>query len=183
MRTLGIDHGERRVGLALSDEDGRIAHPHATLARRDPKELITAVAEVVTREGVQAIVVGLPLHLDGREGASARRARRFAQHLEQATGLAITLWDERLTTIAAERALGEGGVRVKDQRQMVDRVAAALMLQSYLDARQGAVRAPEPEGDDEPWAASERAPEELPEPDGAEPRRGSTRRGGRSRGR
>lgn len=182
MRTLGIDHGERRVGLALSDEDGRIAHPHATLARRDPTELVAAVAELVLSEGVRAIVVGLPLHLDGREGASARRARRFAERLEQATGLEVTLWDERLTTVAAQRALGEAGVRAADQRAMVDRVAAALMLQSYLDARRGSSgRAPRDEASqtEDPWARSGEAPVR---PDAAEPRKGA-RRGGRSRGR
>lgn len=172
MRTLGIDHGERRVGLALSDEDGRIAHPHSTAARKDPKELVLAIAEQVRELAVQRIVVGLPLHLDGREGTSARRARRFAERLEEATGLAIVLWDERLTTVAAERALDEAGVRAADRRQVVDRVAAALMLQSYLDATQER---------DEPWPLSEPAPE-LPVADGPGHRRGS-RRGGRSRGR
>jgi putative Holliday junction resolvase len=177
MRTLGIDHGERRVGVALSDEDGRIAHPRATLARRDPKELIAALAALVREEGVQAIVIGLPLHLDGSEGASARRARRFAELVQQATGLSVTLWDERLTTVAAQRALGEAGVRASDQRAMVDRVAAALMLQSYLDFKAASARVPGPEGD-ESWAAREPAPPPAPD----EARRGS-RRDGRWRGR
>lgn len=134
MRTLGIDHGERRVGLALSDEDGRIAHPHATIARKDPRALIEAIAALVREEGVEAIVVGLPLSLDGREGASARRARRFAELLGKATGIEVVLWDERMTTLAAERVLGEAGVRKREQKGVVDRVAASLLLQSYLDA-------------------------------------------------
>lgn len=135
---MGIDHGERRVGVALSDEDSRIAQPHDTLARRDPDALIAAVGELARAKEVGEIVVGLPLGLDGREGASARRARRFAERLGQATGIPIVLWDERMTTVAAQRALGEAGVRAKAQRTMIDRVAAALMLQSYLDAKREA---------------------------------------------
>lgn len=135
---MGIDHGERRVGVALSDEDSRIAQPHDTLARRDPDALIAAVAELARDHEVAEIVVGLPLTLEGREGASARRARRFAERLGAATGLPIVLWDERLTTVAAQRTLGEAGVRARDQRAMIDRVAAALMLQSYLDAKRDA---------------------------------------------
>lgn len=168
MRRLGIDHGERRVGVALSDEDGRIAHPRDTLARTDPKALIVAVAELVEREGVEEIVVGLPLHLDGSEGASARRAKRFAELVGEATGRPVILWDERLTTAQADRALGEAGVKGRARRQVVDRVAAAVMLQSYLDSKR--------EGDGE-WAAPESAPDDAA-PDG-----GRRRRDGRSRGR
>lgn len=157
VRRLGIDHGERRVGIALSDEDGRIAHPHDTLPRRDPDALLAAVAELARAQDVSEIVVGLPLSLEGREGASARRARRFAERLEKATALPVVLWDERMTTLAAERALGEAGVRAGDRREMVDRVAAALLLQSYLDFQHNRAERER----DEPWAASERAPDEL----------------------
>ena len=83
-----------------------------------------------------SIVVGLPLHLDGREGASARRARKLAEALRERTGRPVILWDERLSSLAAERALREGGVKAKDQKGLVDRVAAALLLSSYLDSRQ-----------------------------------------------
>jgi putative Holliday junction resolvase len=135
---MGIDHGEKRVGVALSDEDSLIAQPHDTLARRDPSALLTAVAALARDHDVGEIVVGLPLGLDGREGASARRARRFSERLGELTGLPIVLWDERMTTVAAQRALGEAGVRAREQKTMIDRVAAALMLQSYLDAKRGA---------------------------------------------
>lgn len=135
MRRLGIDHGERRVGLALSDETGTFAHPYETWERKDPKQLVARIAELVEREGVGEIVVGLPLHLDGREGASARRARKLADALRERTGLEVVLWDERLSSAAAERALREGGVKAKDQKGLVDRVAAALLLSSYLDSR------------------------------------------------
>lgn len=135
MRRLGIDHGERRVGVALSDEDGLIASPHTTVERRDPKKLVEDIAALAREHEVGEIVVGLPLTLEGREGASARRARRFAEHLEAATGLPLVMWDERLTTLAAERALGAAGVKAKKQKAVVDKVAAALLLQSYLDSR------------------------------------------------
>ncbi|MBX3274134.1 MAG: Holliday junction resolvase RuvX [Sandaracinaceae bacterium] len=147
MRRLAIDHGERRVGLALSDEGGTFATPYATWERGDPSALLTRLAELVASEGVGEIVVGLPLHLDGREGASARRARRFAELLEQRAGVPVVLWDERLSSAAAERALREGGVRAKEQKGKLDRVAAALLLSSYLDSRARA-------GDDL-WDASE----------------------------
>ena len=135
MRRLGIDHGERRVGLALSDEDGFIAHPRDTWHRKDPKQLLDRLVAFVEEEEVGEIVVGLPLHLDGREGASARRARRFAQLLGERTGLEVVLWDERLSTAAAQRSLSEAGVSAKEQKELVDRVAAAILLQSYLDSR------------------------------------------------
>ncbi len=123
------------MGVALSDEDGQFAQPHATLARKDPVQLLDAVAALAAEHAVEEIVVGLPLHLDGREGASARRARRFAEHLGARTGLPVVMWDERLTTAAAQRVLTEAGVGGREGRQVVDRVAAALLLQSYLDSR------------------------------------------------
>lgn len=135
MRTLAIDHGEKRVGLALSDEDGRFAHPLATLERKSPDALLTAIAEIVERERVEEIVVGLPLHLDGSAGASARRAQKFADRLREKTALPVVMWDERMTTALATRALDAAGVRRKNQKGKVDRVAAALLLESYLDAR------------------------------------------------
>ena len=183
MRRLGIDHGERRVGLALSDEDGRIALPLETLERKDPKILLETIAALATREAVVEIVVGLPLNLDGTEGTSARRARRFSERLAEESGLPVVLWDERLTTAAAQRALAEGGVRASDQKRMVDQVAAAILLQSYLDSRDVSRRSSEDEGSenegDEPWLANDSAPT-APEPThGGRARR----RGGRSRGR
>ena len=174
MRRLGIDHGDRRVGVALSDEDGRIAHPRDTLARKDPKALLETVAALVADEGVEEIVIGLPLHLDGSEGTSARRARRFGELLGEATGRPIVMWDERFTTAQAERALGASGMRSKAQRKVVDKVAAALMLQSYLDSKR--------EGEEQ-WAAPEAEAGEAPDAGRGGRRRGARRPGGRSRGR
>jgi putative Holliday junction resolvase len=103
---------------------------------------------------VDTIVIGLPLCLDGSVGASARRAKRFAEKLGGAIEIPIVLWDERMTTALADRALADAGVRAKNRKDKVDRVAAALILQSYLDAQ--AYQASRTEGDVE-WRASERA--------------------------
>lgn len=136
MRALGVDPGVRRIGLALSDEDRILASPHAVVQVRTPGEAIAELARVVAEREVSTVVVGLPLKLDGREGEAARRARAFAAALQRACdGVELVLWDERLTTVAAERSLREGGVRGKRQRAAVDKVAAALLLQSYLDAQ------------------------------------------------
>ncbi len=123
------------MGIALSDEDGFIAHPRDTWKRKDPEQLLARLAAFVRDEGVEEIVVGLPLHLSGREGASARRARRFAEKLGERTGLEVVLWDERLSTAAAQRSLLAAGIKAKQQKDLVDRVAAAILLQSYLDSR------------------------------------------------
>lgn len=150
--------------------DDHIAHPRETLARKDPPALIEAVAAMAQAENVEEIVVGLPLHLDGSEGTSARRARRFAELLGQATALPVVLWDERLTTAQADRALDGTGLRGRARRRVVDQVAAALILQSYLDSKQ--------EGE-EPWRVRSAADVDTPAPVA----RNGRRRGGRSRGR
>lgn len=168
MRTLGIDHGERRVGIALSDDEGMIAQPHDTWERKDVDALLDRLAAFVRDQDVGAVVVGLPLSLEGREGASARRARRFAERLGERIGFEVVLWDERLTTAAAERSLSKAGVSARDQKSVVDKVAAALFLQSYLDSRRG----------ESAWPTSDVA---APPADRSGKRRG--RRGGRSRGR
>ena len=134
MRTLGVDPGSVRIGVALSDEDGTLASPLATVDARLPNAL-AEVARHAREAGVTDIVVGLPLTLSGHEGEAARRARSFATKLEKLAGVRVVLWDERLTTSEATRALAASEVRGKKQRAMVDRVAATLLLQSYLDAR------------------------------------------------
>jgi putative Holliday junction resolvase len=134
MRVLGVDPGSRRVGLAVSDEDGRLASPHGTIAGGDVGRVAQALAAEAAQLEVQTVVIGLPLRLDGSEGEAARRARQLAGRLAALCSLELVLWDERLTTKAAVRALSEAGVRGKKQRERVDRVAAAFILQSYLDA-------------------------------------------------
>jgi putative Holliday junction resolvase len=134
---LGIDPGERRVGVALSDETRLLASPVMVLNRR-PKGLaavLDSILELVRREDVRHIVVGLPLNADGSEGRQARRAHDFALVAEQMIGIPVTLWDERLSTREAEaflRAQGRNLRRVR-QRGELDAVAAAAILQDFLD--------------------------------------------------
>jgi putative Holliday junction resolvase len=135
MRVLGVDPGSRRIGLALSDEDGIIASPLGTVQVKAREQGAREVAALAAEHQVCTIVVGLPLRLDGSEGEAVRLARWFAERLGTLTKLPIELWDERMSTLAAERALRSAGVRGSAQRGKVDRVAAALLLQSFLDAQ------------------------------------------------
>jgi putative Holliday junction resolvase len=134
MRVLGIDPGARRIGLALSDEEGRFASPIGAVQVHNAEQAVRDIASEVTRHAVERLLLGLPLRMDGSEGDSARRARKLAAQLHAATGLEVVLWDERLSSRAAERALSEAGARGQKRKQAVDTVAAALLLQSYLDA-------------------------------------------------
>jgi putative Holliday junction resolvase len=135
-RALGVDLGSKRIGLALTDPSRTVASPHAVLERDRNQELDHLAIVAVAREaGATAIVVGLPRSLSGREGPAARAARAEAEALQVLAGpdLDVVLHDERLTTVEAERALIEGGVRRDARRKVVDKVAAAVMLQSWLE--------------------------------------------------
>ncbi|RMF80394.1 MAG: Holliday junction resolvase RuvX [Nitrospirae bacterium] len=143
MRVMALDVGERRIGVALSDPLGSFAQPHATVAVAGRRRDVERLAAIAREHQVEEVVVGLPLHLDGGEGEAARRARRLGGALAAALGCRVTYWDERLTTVQAERALLEGGVRRRRRKGVVDQVAAALILQAYLDSRA-------PEGLDDP---------------------------------
>lgn len=133
MRVLGLDHGERRIGVAVSDATGTIATPHSVIDRRD-EDVVQALRSVVAEYDIELIVVGLPVQLSGEEGTAARSARDFAGTVAASTGLPVVLQDERFTTVTAEEALLEGGVRRQERRKMRDKVAAAVMLQGYLDS-------------------------------------------------
>lgn len=135
MRRLGVDPGARRIGLALSDPELAIAYPYKTISHAGGDEGARLVADEIKSEAVVEVVVGLPLRLDGSEGEAARRARLFARQIEEASGVPVVMWDERLSTGQAQRALTEMGVRSRKGRQVVDQMAATLLLQSYLDAR------------------------------------------------
>ena len=133
-RLLGVDYGSVRIGLAVSDPDRRIASPLATHIRRDPEQDACYFRRLAEEEGIGRIVVGLPVHLDGREGTKAAEARAFGRWLAEVTGLPVVFWDERFTTVEAESALWNAGLTHQKRRQRRDPVAAALLLQSYLDA-------------------------------------------------
>ncbi len=134
-RIVGIDPGEARIGVAVSDEEASIAFPRETiLARGGVAEAARRVREALVDDEVSLAVVGLPLRLDGREGEAARRAKRFGEALRAALEVEVVYWDERLTTVAAERSLREMGRRGAKQREVVDQSAATILLQGYLDA-------------------------------------------------
>jgi putative pre-16S rRNA nuclease len=124
--------------VAIDDELGLLAHPRGTLDARDPKKLMAALRSLALEEDVALFVVGWPLDMRGGEGAAARKARSLAQNVARATGRPVELWDERLSTVQAQRALASGNVRGKKARALVDEVAACAILQSWIDAHRGA---------------------------------------------
>ena len=133
MRVLAVDPGSKRVGLAVSDPTGTIAQPLDTLAAEPGETLAQRLADVARRNEVERIVVGLPRRLDGSLGPEAKAARELAAELRRSSRLPVELVDERLTTAAAERSLLESGMRRHKRRANIDRVAAAILLQSHLD--------------------------------------------------
>ena len=133
-RLLGVDYGHVRVGLAASDPERKIAFPLATYRRRGPEADAAFFRALVAEEEVAALVVGLPVHLDGHEGAKAAEARAFGRRLGETTGLPVVFWDERFTTAEAESALWSAGLTHKRRKARRDRVAAQILLQAYLDA-------------------------------------------------
>ncbi len=135
MRILAVDPGSKRVGLALSDPSATIAQPLATVAAEPEETLASRLAQVARAREATRIIVGLPLRLDGTHGPEASAARKLAAAMRQASGLPVELVDERLTTAAADRALIEGGVKRRQRRQDIDRVAATMLLQGHLDHR------------------------------------------------
>ncbi|MGH9319564.1 MAG: Holliday junction resolvase RuvX [Vicinamibacteria bacterium] len=135
MRFMGLDVGDKRIGVALSDEGAVIASPRETLERKSNRKDIAHLLELARREEVAGILVGMPLMLDGSAGIQAEKVSRFVDALRASTEIPITTWDERLSTVGAERALLEADVSRAKRRGAVDRVAAALILQNYLDAR------------------------------------------------
>ncbi len=141
MRVLGLDLGARRIGLALSDPDGTIASPAGHLERRGGVRDVRALCEFIAEHEVGSIVIGLPLHMDGSEGAGAKSAREMAAELERKSGCPVALLDERWTTVEAERSMREAGRRSahrrRKQKGAVDAVAAALILRTYLERGSG----------------------------------------------
>ncbi|MBX7191368.1 MAG: Holliday junction resolvase RuvX [Sandaracinaceae bacterium] len=134
-RCMAIDPGERRWGIAVSDEDGELAHPRPVLTPKDEASAIEAVRVIANDEGVRVLVLGLPLELSGREGPMAKKARALGARLAEALGLDVAMWDERLSSVAASRALSSQGLSQKKQRGKLDSVAAAMLLGSFLEAR------------------------------------------------
>lgn len=137
MRVLGIDLGSKRIGIAASDRSGTIATPLTVLKRSGSLPVdYKAIAALVLEEEAVAIVVGLPLNMDGSEGAAARNARIEAERLTTVVGVPVYVHDERRSTVEADRVLMERNMNAQDRRKVVDKVAAAVILQSWLDSRQ-----------------------------------------------
>jgi len=134
MRILGLDLGERRIGVALSNPEGQVAQPLAQFEPKGRQGLVAEVQRLVRQHGVERVVVGLPIRLDGTPGAEAQQAERTVAVLREAIGVPVTMWDERFSTRRAERAMRQANLSAGRRKGRRDKVAAALMLQSYLDA-------------------------------------------------
>jgi putative Holliday junction resolvase len=137
VRALGLDLGTTKIGVAVSDELGLAAHPRLVLPRRGDQADAEAVAALVAEEGAQTVVVGLPLTLEGKVGPAARKALAFVEVLRRRLSVPVETWDERFSTAAVERVLLQGDVSRKKRKQVIDKQAAAFLLQGWLDARRG----------------------------------------------
>lgn len=136
MRILGIDYGDRRLGMAIGDTEIAVATGLPTLERPSPAaDVLEPLRRICREQGVQRIVVGVPINMDASLGERARLSQKFAERLQDALSIEVETWDERLTTRQADRAMLEGDLSRKKRKARVDRIAAQLLLQSYLDAK------------------------------------------------
>jgi putative Holliday junction resolvase len=129
-----LDLGAVRIGVAVADELGMMAHPRGVLDAKPRPALLAALKSLVEEEGIRRIIVGLPLDMRGTEGEAARRARGLAQAIADATACDVELFDERLTTVQAQRALTDSGLKGRKARARIDEAAAVAILQAWLDA-------------------------------------------------
>lgn len=133
-RILALDLGKKRIGLALSDPLGITAQGLPTLQRTRIRDDMDALAKLVEENGVTLILMGHPLHMNGREGRQVEYTREFAERLGRRIGVEIRFWDERLTSVEANRVLRESGISIEKRARAVDRLAATILLESFLDA-------------------------------------------------
>ena len=136
MRILGLDYGSVTVGVALCDPLGITAQPLETIERQAENKLrrtLARIEEIINEYGVESIVLGYPKNMNNSVGERAQKTLDFKAQLERRTGLPVILWDERLTTVAADRSLEESGVRKENRKKVIDQVAAVFILQGYLD--------------------------------------------------
>jgi putative Holliday junction resolvase len=145
VRVVGIDLGSRRIGVAVSDALGLCAHPHATVERHGGRRDLEAIAQLARAVGAGRIVLGLPLDPEGRESDAARRARAFGDRLAEHLRLPVDLIDESFSTVEAEDVLLAADVSRQRRRQVVDKLAAAVILQRWLDARRDKPERDEPD--------------------------------------
>lgn len=135
-RILGVDLGRARIGVAVSDELGMLAHPVETIPARG--DAARRIAEIVQEKNAERVVIGLPRHMNGSVGIGAAEALAFAEKLRTWVACEVVTWDERMSTMAANRALRDSGQKTRNSRGVVDQVAAQMILQGYLDALQSA---------------------------------------------
>ncbi|HET9086639.1 MAG TPA: Holliday junction resolvase RuvX [Acidobacteriaceae bacterium] len=135
-RVLGVDHGERRIGIALSDELRVTARPLLTVIHTNLRADLRSIGRLLRRHSCTEIVIGWPIHLSGDRSPRAEAAEKFADHLRAEFALPVHLWDERMSTAEAHRHLDAVGRRASDRKDVIDQIAAVLILQSWLDARQ-----------------------------------------------
>jgi putative Holliday junction resolvase len=134
-KACGLDLGKVRVGVAVSDELGLMAHPRGVISGKNQPELIRALCKLVEDESIERFVIGLPLDMKGGEGDSARRAREMAQRIANATGCEVELWDERLTTVEARRNLATSEVHGKKAKDHIDEASAVVLLQAWIESQ------------------------------------------------
>ncbi len=137
MRILALDHGTKRIGIAVSDELKMIAQPLEFVPAEPLTKFLERLKEVLRDKEVELILVGMPRNMDGSYGPAAAKAKEFVEAVKQAVNVPVQTWDERLTTVQANRLLIQGGVRREKRKEKVDKMAAAILLQSYLDSRGG----------------------------------------------
>lgn len=135
MRIMGLDYGDRRIGIAVSDELGWTAQGIKVVEKRRDSGEIEEIANIIAEYNVTEIVVGLPKNMNGTIGPRGEISQQFAQTLTERFSLPVRLWDERLTTVAAERTLAEADMSWKKRKKVVDKMAAILILQNYLDSK------------------------------------------------
>lgn len=135
MRLMGIDYGDRRIGIAVSDELMLTAQGVATIENNGDESVFRSIGELAREYEVERFVVGLPRNMNGSIGPRGELAQSFAKRLGEATGLPVAMWDERLTTMFAQRTLLEADVSRKKRKAVVDKMAAALLLQNYMEAQ------------------------------------------------
>lgn len=134
MRIMGLDIGEKRIGVALSDELRYTAQGKTVVERKGQDKDITTIKDLMATERVSAVVVGLPKNMDGSLGESAEKVLSFVRALEESLSICVILWDERWTTLEATRVLLEADLTRRKRRKVIDKVAAVLILQGYLDS-------------------------------------------------
>ncbi|HLE08445.1 MAG TPA: Holliday junction resolvase RuvX [Thermodesulfobacteriota bacterium] len=139
MRIIGLDVGEKRTGVAISDESALIAQPLKVIERKSGEKVIEEILKIADSYGADEIVIGVPYNMDGSVGKAARGVLKLASLLKEKTGLKIIEWDERLSTVAIEKVLISADVSRKKRKGVVDKLAAAYILQGYLEARKNPI--------------------------------------------